>query len=52
MYSPIRSFDEQAFKHLSEQSKKKNFVVKKSLWPVPSQGMVEQAKTHGGFRLQ
>ena len=32
--------------------KKKNFVVKKSLRPVPSQGMVEQAKKHGGFRPQ
>ena len=28
----------------------KNFIVKKSLRPVPSQGMVEQAKKHGGFR--
>ena len=37
---------------MSEESGKKNFIVKKSLWPVPSQGMVEQAKTHDGFRPQ
>ena len=30
--------------------KKKNFIMKKSLRPGPSQGMVEQAKKHGGFR--
>ena len=26
--------------------------MKKSFQPVPSQGMVEQAKKHGGFRHQ
>ena len=52
-YTAICSDDEQAFDHMSEESeKKKNFIMKKSLRPVPSQGMVEQAKKHGGFRLQ
>ena len=37
---------------MSEESEKKNFIVKKSLRPVPSQGEAEQAKTHGGFRPQ
>ena len=50
MYPAIRSDDEQAFDNMSEESeKKKNFIIKKSFWPVPSQGMVEQAKKHGGF---
>ena len=40
----IRSYDEQAFDNMSEESEKKHFIVKKSLWLVPSQGMVEQAK--------
>ena len=31
---------------------KKKTIAKKSLQPVPSQGMVEQAKKHGGFRPQ
>ena len=49
MYTTIRSYDEQAF-DMSEKSEKKNFLVQKSLRPVPSQSMVEQAKKHGGFR--
>ena len=53
MYPAIWSFDEQAFDNMSEESEKnKNFIVKKSLRPVPSQIMVEQAKKHGGFRPQ
>ena len=52
MYPAIRSYDEQAFDNMSEESGKKNFIVQKSLRPVPSQGMVEQAKKHGGFRPQ
>ena len=52
MYTAIQSYDEQAFNNMKEESEKKNFIIKKSLWPVPSQGMVEQAKKHGGFRLQ
>ena len=51
MYTMIRSYDEQAF-DMSEESGKKNFIVKKSLRPVPGQGMVEQAKKHGSFRTQ
>ena len=49
MYTRICSDDEQAF-DMSEESEEKNFIVKKSLWPVPSQGMVEQAKKT--WRLQ
>ena len=52
MYAAIHNYDEQAFDNMSEESEKKNFVVKKLLRPVPSQGMVEQAKQHGGFRPQ
>ena len=45
MYPAIRSYDEQAFDNMSEESgKKPNFIVKKSLQSVPSRGMVEQAK--------
>ena len=44
MYAAICSDDERAFANKSEESDKKNFIVKKSLRPVPSQGIVEQAK--------
>ena len=44
MHPAIRSYDEQAFDFLSEESENNNFIVKKSLRPVPSQDMVEQAK--------
>ena len=44
MYPVIRSYDEQSFNNMSEESWKKNFIVKKSLQSVPSQSMVEQAK--------
>ena len=50
MYTAIHSYDEQAFDNMSEESDKKNFIVKKSFRPVPSQGMVEQATKHGSFR--
>ena len=50
LYTTISSYDEQAF-DMSKESEKTT-VVKKSLRPVPSQGMVEQAKKHGGFRSQ
>ena len=47
----IRSSDEQAFDYnMSEESENNNFIVKKSLWPVPSRCQVEQAKKQGGFR--
>ena len=48
MYTTIRGYDEQAF-NMNEENEK-NFIVKKSLQPVPSQGKVEQAKKHGDFR--
>ena len=54
MYMAIHSNDEQAF-DMSEESGGgggRNLIVKKSLRPVPSQGVVEQAKKQGGFRLQ
>ena len=52
MYPAIRSYDEQAFDNMSEESEKDNFIIEKSLRPVSSQGMVEQAKKHGSFRPQ
>ena len=53
LYPAIHNHVEQAFNNMNEESeKKKNFIIKKSLRPVPSQGMVEQAKKHGGFRPQ
>ena len=52
MYVMICSYDEQSFDNMSEESGKKNFIANKSLRPVPSQGMVEQANKHGGFRPQ
>ena len=50
MYAAIRSYDEQAFDNMSEESEKENFFVKKLLQPVPSQSMDEQAKNT--WRLQ
>ena len=41
MYPAIRSYDEQAFDNVSEESENNNFITKKSLQPVTSQGMVE-----------
>ena len=52
MYATIRCYDEQAFNMSKESEKKKTFIVKESLRPVPSQGMVEQAKKRGSFRPQ
>ena len=53
MYTTICGYDEQAFDNMSEESEKKNnFIAQKLLWPVASQGLVEQAKKHGGFRPQ
>ena len=31
---------------------KKNFIIKKPLWPVPSQDIVEQAKQNGKLEPQ
>ena len=46
MYLSICRYDDQAFDDINEENekKKKNFIVKKSLQPVPNQGIVEQAK--------
>ena len=44
MYPAIHRYDEQVFGYINEESEKINFIIKKSLWPVPSEGMVEQAK--------
>ena len=52
MYTTIRSYDEQVFDNMSEESENNNFIVNKSLRPIPSQGMVEQSKKYGGFRPQ
>ena len=52
IFTAIHSYDEQEFDNTSEESEKTNFIVKKSLRPVPSQGMVDQVKKHGGFRPQ
>ena len=52
MYTVICSYDEEAFDNMSEESEGKKTIAKKLMRPVPSQGMVEQAKTHGTFRLQ
>ena len=52
MYPTIRSYDEQAFDNKTEESENRNFIVKKSLQLVRTEGMVEQAKKHGGFRSQ
>ena len=37
---------------MSEDIEEKKTIVKKSLRPVPGQGMVEQVKKHGSFRPQ
>ena len=50
MYPAIRRNDEQTFDDMSEESEKKNFIIKKSVWPLPSQGIVEQVKKNGEFR--
>ena len=47
MYPAICSYDEQAFNNMREEIEKRDFIVKQSLRPVPSQGIVEQAKKHG-----
>ena len=44
MYPAICRADDQAFDDRSEESEEKNFIVKKLLLPVPSQGMDEQTK--------
>ena len=52
MYPAIRSYDEQAFDNMSEESENNNFIIRTSLRPVPSRGMVQQTKKHGNFRPQ
>ena len=45
MYPAICQYDEHAFNDMSEESEKnKQTLVNKSLRPVPTQGIVEQAE--------
>ena len=46
MYIAIHRYDDQAFDDMSEESEKQfqRFIVQKLLWPVPSQGIVEQSR--------
>ena len=53
MCTAICDYDDQTFRHMSEESeKKKNFNINIPLWPVWNQGIVEQAKKNGKFRPQ
>ena len=57
MYTAICSYDEQAFDDINEESGKKpkhfdHFIINKPLWPVPIQGIVEQAEQNGELRPQ
>ena len=47
MYPVINRYDDQAFDNMSEESESNTFVVKKSLWPFQTQGIVEQAEQNG-----
>ena len=40
------------YQYYEESEKEENFIMKKSLRPVPSQGLVKQSKKHGTFRPQ
>ena len=44
MHPAIRMYDERGLDNMSEESEKKNFIVKKSLQPVPSQGKVRLSR--------
>ena len=50
MYPAISSCDEQVFDNMNEESEKKNFIIRKSLPPVLTQGIVEQAEQNGDLR--
>ena len=52
MYPVICRNDDQAISDLNEQSEKKTLSFMKLLRPVPSQGIVEQAKKNGCFRFE
>ena len=52
MYPAIHNYDDQALNDVSEESEKNKIIVKKPLWPVPSQGIFEQAKDNGELRPQ
>ena len=55
MYVAIHRYEDQAFDDITKESEKtffECFIVKKSLRPVPNQGMVEKVKKHGGFKPQ
>ena len=55
MYTVISGYEDQAFVDMSEESEEKkieHFIIKKLLWSVPNQGIVEQAEQNGGLRPQ
>ena len=55
MYPAIYRYDDEAFDDTSAESEKifhEHFIVKKPLRPVPSQGIVEQAKQDVELRPQ
>ena len=57
MYAEICWYKDQAFDNMSEESLKKKkhfecFIVNKPLWPVPTQGIAEQANQNGELRPQ
>ena len=55
MCTPICRYVVEASADISEESEEKHFkcfIVKKPLWPVPTQGVVEQAAQNGVLRPQ
>ena len=52
MYPAIRSYDEQAFDNISEESEQKSFLVKKSLQPVPTRGIVERGRGQTKWQIK
>ena len=57
MYAAIRRYVDEAFDDISEESEKKHkhfehFIMNKPSWPVPTQGIVEEAKQNGEIRPQ
>ena len=55
MCTAIHRFVDQAFNHITEESENKHFerfIINKPLRPVPTQGIVEQAKQNGELSPQ
>ena len=44
MFPAIHKYDDQTFDDMNEESDKQKFVIEKPLRPLPSHGIVEQAK--------